>query len=158
VATTAGKAERVNAQGSKDIVSGYQICTVIITHQEPSNDPQVTMMQNFFTPKSLASIPPPTPTQPHLANQPLSIFELVDFPSDEECEEYEDNEDEPSDADVKGSVVTISEATQSSLSESVQTNRGNWRFQFGCRGFGNRRRIKRSCRWVWMGYVLCVTC
>lgn len=105
---------------------GYDIHTGIITHEEPSNDPQVTMMHNFFIPKSPAPIPPPTPAQPHLANKSFSIFELVEFPSDEECdeyEEYEDNEDKPSDADIEENIVTISEATQSSLSQSVQTKR-----------------------------------
>ena len=125
--TAAGTAERVNTQGNKDIVSGNHVHMSTSTHQELRNDPQVTMMRNFFIPKSAPTIlsPPPVPAQlaqPDLVNKPFSIFELVDYPSDEEYEEYEDSEDEPGgDADMED-VVTISEATQMPmLLESAQT-------------------------------------
>jgi hypothetical protein len=77
------------------------------------------MMHNFFIPKS-QPIPPPMPAQ-HLSDKPFSLFELVDYPSDEECDEDEDYEDNPSDGDadvednaVAATILEESEPTRSS--------------------------------------------
>ncbi|KAF8263595.1 hypothetical protein EI94DRAFT_1806949 [Lactarius quietus] len=61
------------------------------------------------------------------ADKQFSIFELVDYPSDEECNEYkddEDDEDKPSDvdmADVQDELLAISNLEDTQSSESVQT-------------------------------------
>ncbi|KAF8265639.1 hypothetical protein EI94DRAFT_1702336 [Lactarius quietus] len=90
----------------------------------PSDDPQVMMMHNYFIPKS-QPIPPPMPAQIH-SDKRFSIFELMDYPSDEECDEYkeyEDDEDEPSDvdvADVQDELLAISDLEDTQSSESAR--------------------------------------
>jgi hypothetical protein len=93
------------------------------------------MMRNFFIPKS-QPIPPPAlspmpakmPAQ-HLSesDKPFSAFELVDYPSDEECDEYEEyedneeNEDSPSDGDTDNAAAmtrTISEGSEPTRSSA----------------------------------------
>jgi hypothetical protein len=107
-------------------VSGNQIHTGTATHREPSDNSQVTMMHNFFIPKS-QPIPPPMPAQ-HLSDKPFSLFELVDYPSDEECDEDEDYEDNPSDGDTdvedNAAAATISEESEPTRSSAdLQTKR-----------------------------------
>jgi len=75
------------------------------------------MMQKIFTPKHLPT-PPPMPAR-CASNEQFSAFELVDYPSNEEGNKGEDDEDgednlNDSDADVEDNTMPISKPTKSS--------------------------------------------